>query len=128
MLSCCNVEPEMGFFWGCTGLINLCVMMPLNLILCLAGKNDILGLPARLYGMVMLKGLMDNLLSNYMWAYAVLFIGPTSANVGMSIETPMVVVIDLVTRNASYLSNARSTALNVIGAITIMIGFFGLSL
>ena len=78
--------------------------------------------------MVMLKGLMDNLLSNYMWAYAVLFIGPTSANVGMSIETPMVVIIDLVTRNASYLSNPRSTALNVIGALTIMIGFFGLSL
>lgn len=121
-------EAEMAFFWGCTGLINLTVMMPLNLVLCLAGKNDIQDLPARLYGMVMLKGLMDNLLSNYMWAYAVLFIGPTSANVGMSIETPMVVIIDLVTRNASYLSNPRSTALNVIGALTIMIGFFGLSL
>ncbi|QDZ21902.1 hypothetical protein HOP50_06g44440 [Chloropicon primus] len=121
-------EAEMAFFWGCTGLINLCVMMPLNVILCLAGQNNMQDLPAKLYGMVMLKGLMDNLLSNYMWAYAVLFIGPTSANVGMSIETPMVVIIDLITRNATYLSNRRAVALNVVGAITIMTGFFGLSL
>lgn len=121
-------EAEMSYFWGFTGLINLSVMMPINLILCLAGKNGMQNLPAKLYGMVMLKGLMDNLLSNYMWAYAVLFIGPTSANVGMSIETPMVVIIDLVTRNATYLSNAKSTVLNVVGALTIMVGFFGLSL
>ena len=121
-------KAEMSLFWGYTGLINLCVTMPVNIILSLAGKTDIANLPARMFGMVMLKGLMDNLLSNYLWAYAVLFIGPTSANVGMSIETPMVVIIDLVTRNASYLSNARSTALNVTGALVILMGFFGLSM
>jgi solute carrier family 35 protein F5 len=121
-------EAEMSLFWGYTGLINLSVTMPLNIILALAGVTDAASLPAKMFGMVMVKGLMDNLLSNYLWAYAVLFVGPTSANVGMSIETPMVVVIDLVTRNASYLSNARSTALNVTGALVILMGFFGLSM
>ena len=119
-------EADMSLFWGYTGLINLSVSMPVNIIGCLAGLNNMQDLPARLYGMVMLKGLMDNLLSNYLWAYAVLFVGPTSANVGMSIETPIVLIIDICTKNANYLNN--NMALNITGAITILLGFLGLSL
>ena len=119
-------EADMSLFWGYTGLINLSVSMPVNIIGCLTGLNNMQDLPARLYGMVMLKGLMDNLLSNYLWAYAVLFVGPTSANVGMSIETPIVLIIDICTKNANYLNT--NMALNITGAITILLGFLGLSL
>ena len=116
-------ESEMSLFWGYTGAINLGVTVPINIILGLTGVNEMFDLPAEMFGQVMLKGLMDNLLSNYLWAYAVLFIGPTSANVGMSIETPMVLVFDAVSKNTRSYTNIGA----VVGAVLIMFGFFGLT-
>jgi len=119
-------EIDMSMFWGWMGVVNLSVMVPTNLVCWRLGLNDIQGLPLELWGMAVLKGLMDNLLSNLTWSYAVLYIGPTSANVGMSIQTPMVLLVDLCSGHASYLTTGAASALT--GAAAIMVGFLLLNL
>ena len=115
-------DVDMMLFWGFMGLVNFSVMFPLNVLLILSGLHDVSDVPARLYGVVMLKGLVDNLLTDFLWSIAVIYVGATTANVSMSIQTPMVVAIDVVTKRAGYL-NKRSRLLNITGALVILAGF-----
>jgi len=119
-------KEDMALFWGFTGLVNMLGSLPIVLVSALCGAIDLSNVTSKLYGVMMLKGLIDNLFTDYLWSFAVLHIGPTAANVGLSIETPIVAVVDLMTGNATYLANSKSAALSISGAIVILFGFVGL--
>lgn len=66
-------------------------------------------------------GLLDNVLSDYLWAKAVLLTTTTVATAGLTIQVPLAAVVDSLTGNAPHL-------LDYIGGAAIMFGFVGINL
>ena len=47
-------------------------------------------------GLLVCKGLFDNVLSDYLWAQAVLLTSPAVATVGMSLTVPLAIVSEAI--------------------------------
>ena len=99
-------------------------------------------------------GLFDNVLSDYLWARAVLLIGesallrlpnsmsaveclrqqsmrltgPTLATVGLSVQVPLAVAADGTLGNPPWLHSIASALLMVCGAVEVLVGFLGVTL
>lgn len=69
----------------------------------------------------MFSGLLDNVLSDYLWAKAVLLTTTTVATAGLTIQVPMAAVVDSLTGNAPHL-------MDYLGAVAVMIGFAGINI
>lgn len=68
-----------------------------------------------------LVGLLDNVLSDYLWAKAVLLTTTTVATAGLTIQVPLAAVVDSLTGNAPHL-------MDYLGAVAVMIGFTGINI
>lgn len=64
---------------------------------------------------------MDNVLSDYLWAKAVLLTTTTVATAGLSIQVPLATIVDSLIGNSPHVSD-------YVGAVAVMIGFTGLNL
>ena len=73
-------------------------------------------------------GLFDNVLSDYLWARAVLLIGPTIATVGLSVQIPLAVVAEMLLRSPPWLRSPSSAVLILVGALAVIAGFLGVTL
>lgn len=67
------------------------------------------------------SGLLDNVLSDYLWAKAVLLTTTTVATAGLTIQVPMAAIVDSLTGNAPHL-------MDYIGAAAVMLGFAGINI
>lgn len=67
------------------------------------------------------SGLFDNVLSDYLWARAVLLTTPTAATAGLQIQIPVAMVSD------ASLGLSIPGILQVLGAIFVLIGFLGVN-
>jgi len=65
--------------------------------------------------------LLDNVLSDYLWAKAVLLTSTTVATAGLTIQVPLAAVVDTLTGNAPRF-------MDYLGAIAVMIGFTGINI
>jgi hypothetical protein len=65
--------------------------------------------------LVVAKGLVDNVLSDYLWARAVLLTSPTTASVGLSMQIPMAAIAEVVLGHATWLKNASSAGAMLVG-------------
>lgn len=72
-------------------------------------------------GLVILKGLFDNALSDFLWAKAVVLTSPTLATLGLSLTVPLAFCIDAVSGRLD--TQASSLSLKTIGAVTISASF-----
>lgn len=61
------------------------------------------------------------MLSDYLWAKAVLLTTTTVATAGLTIQVPMAAVVDSLTGNAPHL-------MDYLGAMAVMIGFAGINI
>jgi len=66
------------------------------------------------------SGLLDNALSDYLWAKAILLTTPTVATAGLTIQVPMAAAVDILTGNAPNLTD-------YIGAAAVLVGFAGIN-
>lgn len=66
-------------------------------------------------------GLLDNVLSDYLWAKAVLLTSTTVATAGLTIQVPLAAIVDTLTGNSPPL-------MDYLGAIAVMIGFAGINI
>lgn len=66
-------------------------------------------------------GLLDNVLSDYLWAKAVLLTTTTVATAGLTIQVPLAAVVDSLTGNVPKL-------MDYIGAAAVMVGFAGINI
>lgn len=71
--------------------------------------------------MAFFAGLLDNVLSDYLWAKAVLLTTTTVATAGLTIQVPIAAIVDTLTGHAPHL-------LNYIGAAAVLIGFAGINI
>lgn len=65
--------------------------------------------------------MLDNVLSDYLWAKAILLTTTTVATAGLTIQIPLAAVVDTVAGNAPNLTD-------YIGAAAIMVGFAGINI
>jgi solute carrier family 35, member F5 len=71
-------DASMALFLGLLGACNLVFFAPVVLLL---GFSSLAAFTGRAALLVVLKGVFDNVLSEYLWGRAVLLIGPTIATV-----------------------------------------------
>lgn len=119
---------SMSFFFAGLGLIAGVCLLPLVLVLHISGIEPLSGLTWEILGFVVLKGLLDNVLSDYLWAKAVLYTSPTVATVGLSLTIPLAIPADSVSAALGRPGGAAGVPLNAAtgAAALLVLGGFGL--
>uniref|UniRef100_M4BZI1 EamA domain-containing protein n=1 Tax=Hyaloperonospora arabidopsidis (strain Emoy2) TaxID=559515 RepID=M4BZI1_HYAAE len=85
---------SISLFFGFIGVINMVCLLPIVVVLHYSGIESLSGLSLEIVLLISVKGLFDNVLSDYLWARAVLLTSPTVATVGLSLTVPMAIVAD----------------------------------
>ncbi|XVE72779.1 hypothetical protein DITRI_Ditri11bG0065900 [Diplodiscus trichospermus] len=111
---------SMAQFLGFLGLFNLLIFLPFALILNITNLESFHTLSWKQFGLIMGKGLLDNVLSDYLWAKAVILTTTTVATAGLTIQVPLAAVVDTLIGNAPHL-------MDYLGAAAVMIGFAGIN-
>lgn len=112
---------SMAQFLGFLGLFNLLIFLPVVLILNFTKLESFSMLTWKQIGLIVGKGLLDNVLSDYLWAKAVLLTTTTVATAGLTIQVPLAAVVDSLTGNAP-------NPMDYIGAAAVMVGFAGINI
>lgn len=112
---------SMAQFLGFLGLFNVVIFFPVALILNLTKLEPFSMLTWKQLGLIVGKGLLDNVLSDYLWAKAVLLTTTTVATAGLTIQVPLAAVVDSLTGNVPKL-------MDYIGAAAVMVGFAGINI
>ncbi|KAH7576340.1 hypothetical protein JRO89_XS01G0039300 [Xanthoceras sorbifolium] len=112
---------SMAQFLGFLGLFNLILFLPVALILNFTKLEPFYMLTLKQFGLIVGKGLLDNVLSDYLWAKAVLLTTTTVATAGLTIQVPLAAVVDSLTGNSPHL-------MDYLGAVAVMVGFAGINI
>jgi solute carrier family 35 protein F5 len=81
------------------------------------GLDDLTHLTGIVAGFMILNGLCNSVLSDYLWARAVVLTSPPVATIGVSITIPLALVSDFLLHGAS------PTLLSGGGAFLVIVGF-----
>ena len=101
---------------GYIGLCNLVVLSPIAVyVVWIDGSGR---MEWTVCGMLVLKGLFDNVLSDYLWLRAVMLTNATVATVGLGLTIPLAFVSDVVLQTTDVLSVAQ-----IVGALAVLMGF-----
>ncbi|KAL1539590.1 hypothetical protein AAHA92_24052 [Salvia divinorum] len=111
---------SMAQFLGFLGLFNFLIFFPAALILEFSKLDLFNTLTGKQFGLIVGKGLLDNVVSDYLWAKAVLLTTITLASAGLSIQVPLAIIVDSLIGIAPH-------PLDYVGAVAVMIGFTGLN-
>ncbi|KAL2336864.1 hypothetical protein Fmac_011310 [Flemingia macrophylla] len=114
-------EASTAEFLGYLGLFNVIIFLPVALILNFTKKEPFSTLTWKQLGLIIGKGLLDNVLSDYLWAKAVILTSTTVATAGLSIQVPLAAIVDTLTGNAPRF-------MDYLGAIAVMLGFTGINI
>jgi solute carrier family 35, member F5 len=106
---------SMSTLLGYIGLCNFLVLSPIALYLLLSGTAT---LTWTVVGFLTIKGLFDNVLSDYLWLRAVILTNATTATVGLGLTIPLAFASDLFMGKDGVLSTEQ-----VAGALTVLVGF-----
>ncbi|XP_009334936.2 uncharacterized transporter C405.03c [Pyrus x bretschneideri] len=112
---------SMAQFLGFLGLSNLLIFLPVALILHFSKLEPFYMLTWEQVGLIIGKGLLDNVLSDYLWAKAVLLTTTTVATAGLTIQVPLAAIVDSMTGHAPHFAD-------YLGAVAVMIGFAGINI
>lgn len=112
---------SMAQFLGFLGLFNLLIFSPVAVVLHLTNLEPFDTISWKQFGLIVGKGLLDNVLSDYLWAKAVLLTTTTVATAGLTIQVPLAAIVDTVTGNAPAF-------MDYIGAAAVMVGFAGINI
>lgn len=107
-------------FLGFLGLFNLLIFLPVSLMLDFTKLEPFHKLSWKQFGLIVGKGLLDNVLSDYLWAKAVHLTTTTVATAGLTIQVPIAAVVDSLTGNAPRL-------MDYVGAVAVLAGFAGIN-
>ncbi|XP_062229599.1 uncharacterized vacuolar membrane protein YML018C-like isoform X2 [Phragmites australis] len=114
-------QVSMAQFLGFLGLFNMLFFLPVALVLNFAKLEPFHRLTWEQVGLIVGKGLLDNVLSDYLWAKAILLTTTTVATAGLTIQVPIAAIVDTLSGHAPHL-------LNYIGAAAVLVGFAGINI
>ena len=111
---------SLSLFFGYMGLSNMLLLWPLVLAFSAARLEPLGAVTPEIMGWLVVKGLCDNVLSDYLWARAVVLTSPTVATVGLGLTVPLAIVADAL---AGKLARGASLAYQIVGAAMVVVGF-----
>ena len=117
----------MLFFLGVVGAFNA-IAFGFVVFLCRAfGGLEALfeNVTSAALAVVLLKGLIDNVLSYYLWARAVLLTSPTIASVGLSMQIPMAAGAEVASGRARWTRSGASAGMMLGWCALVVSGFLG---
>ncbi|XP_073009246.1 uncharacterized vacuolar membrane protein YML018C isoform X2 [Typha latifolia] len=114
-------EASTAQFLGFLGLFNLLIFLPVALVLNFTKLEPFHMLTWKQVGLIVGKGLLDNVLSDYLWAKAIHLTTTTVATAGLTIQVPIAAIVDSITGHAPHL-------LDYIGAAAVLVGFAGINI
>jgi solute carrier family 35 protein F5 len=106
---------SMQLLLGYVGLLNMVILSPVAAFQILSGRTELVWI---VVGVLVLKGLFDNVLSDYLWLRAVILTNATVATVGLGITIPLAFFSDVMKGKSEVLGIEE-----VIGAILVLVGF-----
>ena len=115
--------PDLTIFFGFLGLTTFVLFSPVVLSLALSGVEPLEALSWFIFSLILVKGVFDNVLSEYLWVIAVLYTSPSVATVGLSLTVPLAILSDVLLP-AEWLVDPRvPTASSVMAAVAVVAGF-----
>ncbi|OQR88480.1 Drug/Metabolite Transporter (DMT) Superfamily [Thraustotheca clavata] len=108
---------SLGLFFGLLGLLNFTCLLPIVLVLHWTGVEGLSALNGEILGLLTVKGLFDNVLSDYLWALAMLFTTPTVATIGLSLTVPFAIVSDFLFHSVT------PTIVTCLASVFVIAGF-----
>ncbi|RHZ07495.1 hypothetical protein DYB31_011646 [Aphanomyces astaci] len=94
---------SLSLFFGLLGLLNFVCLLPVVLFLHFTNVESLQSLTVEILGLLTVKGLFDNVLSDYLWALAMLYTTPTVATIGLSLTVRSFLQYDIAHRAISGL-------------------------
>lgn len=147
--------PDLALFFGFLGFATFILFGPFVVLLHLSHIEDLSSLTPAISGLLLLKGLLDNVLSDYLWylrgvsnprlpddycahspcvriliwcrAASVMLTSPSVATVGMSLTVPLAILSDLLLPRAWLVDPVDPTATSVLAAIAVVGGFVAIA-
>jgi solute carrier family 35, member F5 len=119
-LLCPHDESKMSMelFLGYVGLFNMITLSPILFYQVLQGNHS--DLTWFVFGFLVVKGLFDNVLSDYLWARSVVLTSATVATVGLGLTIPLAFLSDVLWMAKG--ENIFSVS-SVLGALLVLAGF-----
>ncbi|KAL9235661.1 hypothetical protein vseg_010403 [Gypsophila vaccaria] len=114
-------QVSMAQFLGFLGFFNMLIFLPVVLLLHFTRLESFAAFTGKQLGLIVGKGLLDNVLSDYLWAKAVLLTTTTVATAGLTIQVPLAAVVDTLTGHAP-------NSMNYMGAAAVMVGFVAINI
>lgn len=108
---------SMGQVFGAVGVINLVLMWPAFFFLDWVGLEPFALPSIQQFLPLVVNALIGTNLSDVLWARSVILTSPVVATMGLSLTTPLSMVVDKVLYGSSYLFSY------VFGAVLVVIGF-----
>lgn len=89
-------SPSITLFFGFLGLFNTLALWPVVIGLHFGGVEDLAPITGVFIGLTIIKGLVDNVLSDVLWAKAIHLTSPTLATVALSLTIPIAMLSDFI--------------------------------
>ncbi|OQS07760.1 Drug/Metabolite Transporter (DMT) Superfamily [Thraustotheca clavata] len=111
---------SLALFFGLLGAINFFCLLPVVLVLHWTHVESMSELTGQIIGLLTVKGLFDNVLSDYLWALSMIFTTPTVATIGLSLTVPLAISSDYLFHTVSpTLVTCLASAFVIAGFILI---------
>ncbi|XP_020591041.1 thiamine-repressible mitochondrial transport protein THI74-like [Phalaenopsis equestris] len=116
-----KVQASTAQFLGYLGLFNFLIFLPVVTVLDFTKLEPFHVLTWKQLCLIVGKGLLDNVLSDYLQVRATQLTSTTAATAGLSVQVPLAAIVDSLTGHAPRL-------MEYIGAASIMVGFVGINI
>jgi len=113
---------DMALVFGFVGAMSFFILLPVVVALHVTEIEDLSGLTGTIMAWIIVKGLSDNVLSDYLWGRAVLLTSPTVTTVGLSLTIPLSTICDVI------ITGKSPGGITMLGAILVTLGFIAVSM
>jgi len=103
--------------FGYIGLWNVVVLWPVLIILHFTGVERFVAPSGSTFGFILLNGVFGTVVSDLMWAQAVIYTTPFIATVGLSLTIPIAMIVEYLFKNE------RFSVAYFVGALIVIVGF-----
>ena len=118
---------DLSLFFGCLGLTTFLLFGPVVALLHGTRVEDLSTLTPAILGLLVCKGVFDNVISDYLWAAAVLLTSPSVATIGMSLTVPLAMLSDMLMPKDWLVDPMKPTPFSLLSAAAVVSGFVAIN-
>jgi len=123
-IAICYFAPQdMTLFFGLLGTFNCILLGPVVLALHFTGLESLSALTWQILGLLVAKGLLDNVLSDTIWGKAMLLTSANVATVGLSLTVPLAFISQLLLPKDWMVDTPPPSWYTGGGALLVLAGF-----